>query len=200
MPPGRTVVVQPGDTLRELAEDAGLDVDEVREVNGLDDGEEVVAGMSLFLPAASAPAPAQTTPTKTPPPTKTPTTTTKLAWPLDGIVLRDFSATTAKKPGYDGLLIGAPAGTAVKAAAPGTVAFAGSQNTATGVFVVVDSGDLVVVYAHLKSAAVKQGQTVALGDVLGEIGASGLSGVSPRLQFQVRKNKAPIDPLPLLPP
>ena len=198
MPPGRTIVVRPGDTLREIADDAGLAEAEVREVNGLDDGEEVVAGMSLFLPASAVAAPVIEVPTKKK--TPLPTTKTTLAWPLDGIVLRDFSATTAKKPGFDGLLIGAPAGTAVKAAAAGTVAFAGSQNTATGVFVVVDSGDLVVVYAHLKAAAVKPGQTVAQGDVLGEIGASGLSGVSPRLQLQVRRNKAPIDPLPLLPP
>lgn len=197
MPPGRTVVVQPGDTLRELAADAGLSVAEVVEVNGLDGEDDIVAGQSLFLPAAQAPKPeTPTTKTKTP----LPPSTAKLAWPVDGIVLRDFATTTAKKPGYDGLLIGAPAGTAVKAAAAGVVAFAGSQNTATGVFVVVDGGDLVTVYAHLKSAAVKEGQTVAQGDVLGEIGASGLSGVSPRLQFQVRKNKAPIDPLPLLPP
>jgi murein DD-endopeptidase MepM/ murein hydrolase activator NlpD len=222
LPPGRAVVAQQGDTVRELADEAGLSEAEVREVNGLGPDDELVPGMRVFLPASApepppAPTPASSKPSKpvtsTPSKPSTPTSSTaRLVWPVEGLVLRDFAVAKGKKPGFDGLLIGAPAGTDVVAADEGRVVFAGTQNTATGNFVVVDHGELVTIYAHLRHVRVTAGQAVARGEVVGEIGATGLSGVSPRVEFQVRKKSfgdngrddnapaLPIDPLPLLPP
>ena len=206
LPPGTLVTVQPGQTVWEIAEEAGLSVEEIVEVNGLASADELAAGQVLFLPASGrGPLPVVPAPPTTTTPAVVPAGSASLVWPVDGVVLRDFSVAQrrgrAAKAGYDGVLIAAPAGTLVRAASGGTVAFAGDQGTTTGVFVVVDHpGELVTVYAHLKAARVSVGATVAAGDVVGEIGASGLSGVSPRLQFQVRRRKAPIDPLPLLPP
>ncbi len=200
LPPGYLVAVRPGQNAWDIAAEAGLPVEEIVEVNGLQSADEVAAGQVLFIPAGapalgvrSSPAPVPPAPSGGGP---------SLLWPVDGIVLRDFSAGSAKdRGGYDGVLIAAPAGTPVCAAAAGQVAFAGTQDTRTGVFVVVNHpGDLVTVYAHLKSTSVSVGQQLQAGDVVGVIGASGLSGVSPRLQFQVRRRKAPVDPLPLLPP
>jgi murein DD-endopeptidase MepM/ murein hydrolase activator NlpD len=117
------------------------------------------------------------------------------------MVLRDFASATSKNGGYDGVLIAAPAGTVVLAAASGRVAFAGSQQTALGTFVILEHDhDLVTLYAHLAAPAVQVGATVKAGDVIGVVGTSGLVGVSPRVQFQVRRKQQPIDPLPLLPP
>jgi LysM repeat protein len=205
LPPGYVVTVRAGQTVWEIADDAGLTVEEVVEVNGLESADEVAAGQVLFIPAASPPKTLAPDPViEQGPPASS--TSPSLQWPLDGIVLRDFSLASGSgsrpgKSGYDGVLIAAPGGTLVRAAAGGTVAFAGTQGTTTGTFVVVDHpGELVTVYAHLKLASVTTGQAVAAGDVVGEIGASGLVGVSPRLQFQVRRKKSPIDPLPLLPP
>ncbi|MDP2344813.1 MAG: LysM peptidoglycan-binding domain-containing M23 family metallopeptidase [Deltaproteobacteria bacterium] len=185
-----------GQTVWDIADAAGLTVEEVVEVNGLQSADEVAAGQVLFIPAAEPPKSATPDPITEPRPSSSSET---LLWPLDGIVLRDFSTKT--KGSYDGVLLAAPPGTLVRAAAAGSVAFAGTQGTTTGTFVVVEHpGELVTVYAHLKSASVTAGQAVQAGDVVGEIGASGLSGVSPRLQFQVRHRKAPVDPLTLLPP
>jgi murein DD-endopeptidase MepM/ murein hydrolase activator NlpD len=163
-------------------------------------------------PTAKPPAPKPPTPkppTTKPPTPKAPTTsppgpgasTALLAWPVDGLVLRDFAPATSKNAGYDGVLIAAPAGTVVHAAAPGRVAFAGSQQTALGAFVIIEHDhDLVTLYAHLAAPAVQVGATVKAGDVIGVVGSTGLVGVSPRVQFQVRQKQRPIDPLPLLPP
>ncbi|MEG4942765.1 M23 family metallopeptidase [Microcoleus sp. F4-D5] len=80
-------------------------------------------------------------------------------------------------------------GTQVLAAGEGTVAFAGSQG---------DYGNLVVVnhqagkqtrYAHLKDLAVKVGQKVQSGEVLGTVGTTGKRDIPPsHLHFEVRYN------------
>ena len=213
LPPGRMVEVQPGQTVWELAADNGLTVEEIVEVNGLRSADEVAAGQRLFLPAAGEPptrpsklspsqAPAQasaTAPALGSGTTETVVGDAPLAWPVDGVVLRDFAG--AGRRAFEGLAIAAPAGTPVGAAAAGRVAFVGDQGGRTGLLVVVEHpDDLITLYAHLSSTSVTTGQAVARGDVLGAVGNTGLLGMSPQLEFQVRRGKKPIDPLPLLPP
>ncbi|HEY1099602.1 MAG TPA: LysM peptidoglycan-binding domain-containing M23 family metallopeptidase [Myxococcota bacterium] len=217
LPPGQTIRVQPGQTLSQIARETGCSIEELVEVNGLRSPDDLRAGQLLFVPAMTVPGPSTgpTPPTPKPPTsprppsTRPPSTTPKplsspdalLAWPLDGLVLRDFAGPKAKTGAYDGILIAAPAKTAVQAAAPGKVAFVGSQDTALGLFVIVEhKDDLVTIYAHLHDAKVKAGDAVAVGDVVGTVGTSGLVGVSPRMQFQVRRQQVAVDPLPLLPP
>lgn len=215
LPPGRVVVVQPGQTLNEVARASGVSVEEIVEVNGLRSADEVSAGQTLFLPEPAAP-PLQVRPMPAPPPTTVPTTVpttptpptrpvlesaTVLAWPVDGVVLRDFLPPGDKKGPYDGLLLAAPADTPVRCARAGVVAFAGTQGTRLGTLVVVDHGDdLVTVYGHLGALRVKAGERLKAGDTVGVVGTSGLIGVSPRLYFEARKARVPVDPLSLLPP
>jgi lipoprotein YgeR len=215
LPPGMQITVAAGQTLTQIAAETGSTVAEIVDVNGLRSPNDIRVGQVLFVPSPSlsfpaavapTPAPAKPTPTKPTKPTKpTPAkpapSTALLAWPVDGMVLRDFASATSKNGGYDGVLIAAPAGTVVLAAASGRVAFAGSQQTALGTFVILEHDhDLVTLYAHLAAPAVQVGATVKAGDVIGVVGTSGLVGVSPRVQFQVRRKQQPIDPLPLLPP
>jgi murein DD-endopeptidase MepM/ murein hydrolase activator NlpD len=228
LPPGIEVVVVAGQTLTQIARETGSSVEEIVDVNGLRSPDDIRVGQVLFVPSPSRsfplpqkPPPASTPPATKPPATKPPATkpptqqpatpsptkpptapsTAVLAWPVDGLVLRDFAPATSKSAGYDGVLIAAPAGTVVLAAASGRVAFAGSQQTALGEFVIIEHDhDLVTLYAHLAAAAVQVGATVKAGDVIGVVGSTGLVGVSPRVQFQVRQKQRPIDPLPLLPP
>ena len=207
--PGTTVVVAAGDTLTRIAAAHGVSVGELVEVNGLS-GDALAVGQRLFVPASSTLSPASplAPSSSSSPPTSPPTSPdATLRWPVDGIVLREFAApqrATGRRPareGYEGVLIAAPGGTPVQAAASGTVVFAGSQGTTNGIFVVVDHGaGLVTVYAHLARAAVSAGAAVQAGDIVGDIGATGLTGASPRVQLQVRREGVPIDPAPLLPP
>jgi lipoprotein NlpD len=208
LPPGRTIVVQRGDTLAEIARETGVSVEEIVEVNGLRSADSIVAGQTLFVPAPpdARPRPAPPGPPPSPPPAPHPPPTTMvpetpLGWPVDGVVLRDFVAPGGKQAAYEGILMAAPTGTVVVAASDGVVAFAGTQGTRLGTLVVVDhGGDFVTIYGHLAAARVKAGQRVTRGAPLGVVGTSGLMGVSPRVYFEVRQKRVPVDPLPLLPP
>src|SRR5919201_1069768 len=97
---------------------------------------------------------------------------------------------------HEGIDIGVPEGTPVRAAAPGTVTFAGSFD-GDGNAVVIDHGAGVsTAYLHLSAILVSAG-TVAAGS---EIGTSGCTGYcfGPHLHFDLRIAGRPIDPLPVL--
>ncbi|MCC7110286.1 MAG: M23 family metallopeptidase [Deltaproteobacteria bacterium] len=198
-PPGRMHVVAAGETVWDLARQSGLSVEEIVEVNGLRSADEIAEGQILFLPAGAAPAIDAPTTAERDEPTPAPPSQgdAPLAWPVDGVVLRGFSS---GKRAHEGLLLAAPAGTAVRAAAAGEVAFVGNEGTTLGLLVIVrHAEDLVSVYGHLDRAEVSTGQAVARGQTLGVVGTTG--GVeTPRLHFQLRRGRTPIDATPMLPP
>ena len=126
-------------------------------------------------------------------------------WPLQGDIVSRFGPRTAGGRS-DGVNIVAAEGDPVRAAAGGTVVYAGDQvKGGFGKLVLVEHPDRwFTVYAHLSDIAVKMKQTVAQGQQLGRAGRTGNVG-SPQLYFEVRHAPAagdrarPVDPLPLLP-
>jgi murein DD-endopeptidase MepM/ murein hydrolase activator NlpD len=87
-----------------------------------------------------------------------------------------------------------PAGRPVKAPAGGRVVLAGARYF-TGNTVVIDHGmGLFSLLAHLSEIDVQSGATVATGDVVGKVGATGrVTGA--HLHWTVRLNGARVDPL-----
>lgn len=80
-------------------------------------------------------------------------------------------------------------GTEVLAAGGGTVAFAGLQGNYGNLVVVNHEAGKQTRYAHLKSMAVKVGQKVRSGEVLGTVGTTGKPDIpQPHLHFEVRYN------------
>ena len=111
-------------------------------------------------------------------------------WPVDGQIL---SAYGPKGGGQrnDGVNIGAPAGTPVRAAAGGKVVYSGGDVPGFGVTVLIQHEDgWVTVYGHLARADVRMQQQVRAGDVIGQVGSTG--GVSqPQLHFEIRYSPSP---------
>jgi len=90
-----------------------------------------------------------------------------------------------------------PSGRPVNAPAAGRVVLAGALYF-TGNTVVLDHGEgLFSLLAHLSEIDVQTGATVAVGDVVGKVGATGRV-TGPHLHWTVRLDGARVDPLSLL--
>jgi murein DD-endopeptidase MepM/ murein hydrolase activator NlpD len=101
-----------------------------------------------------------------------------------------FSGRRAFHAGVD---FAASAGTAILAAAAGTVSFAGFH-AAYGWMVEIEHGNqLTTRYAHASSLKVARGQLVRAGDTVASVGSSGRS-TGPHLHFEVLRRGQPIDP------
>lgn len=97
---------------------------------------------------------------------------------------------------HKGLDIAAPKGTAIKAAAGGTVIFAsnGSPYSGYGNCVVVQSNSsLIIIYGHCSKLYVTKGETVSQGQIIGAVGSTGYS-TGNHLHFEIRYNGTAINP------
>jgi murein DD-endopeptidase MepM/ murein hydrolase activator NlpD len=109
---------------------------------------------------------------------------------------RSFYNGEARSP-HAGADFLSPAGRPVKAPAGGRVVLAGNRYF-TGNTVVIDHGmGLFSLLAHLSEIDVQTGATVAAGDVVGKVGATGRV-TGPHLHWTVRLNNTRVDPLSLL--
>ena len=101
---------------------------------------------------------------------------------------------------HAGLDLPTAQGTPVLAAAPGRVTWAGTRDGGWGMLVTVaHPGGVRTMYAHLSTVAVKLGDFVAGGTVIGSVGSTG-DATGPHLHFEVRVDGAAYDPLRLLVP
>ncbi|CAN7721409.1 peptidoglycan DD-metalloendopeptidase family protein [Paraburkholderia sp. 22099] len=116
-----------------------------------------------------------------------------LLWPLRGPVLKTFA------PGRsNGIVIGGRPGDPVKAAATGRVVYAGTGIEAYGPLIIIKHDDsLITAYGQNSTLLVKEGDAVAQGQTIGEVGVDGRGVAS--IQFEVRQNGQPVDPLAWLP-
>ncbi len=135
--------------------------------------------------------------------------------PIPGDVGSGFR--TARRPGHDGVDIGARKGTPIRSASSGRVVVsrcdpdrAGRLSCdvdgwpdkgGCGWFVdILHAGNVITRYCHMVSKPrVRVGQTVKAGEVIGEVGSSGNSS-GPHLHFEVhthgdRSSRGAIDPV-----
>ena len=98
---------------------------------------------------------------------------------------------------HHGVDYAAPAGTPVHSVADGTVTFAGWDRGGGGnTLKIKHAGNLETGYLHLKSFAkgIKVGSRVSQGQLIGYVGSTGAS-TGPHLDYRIKKNGTPIDPL-----
>lgn len=114
-------------------------------------------------------------------------------WPSGGTILQNFDETSSK-----GVALSGKAGDVVRAAADGRVIFSGAGPRGYGNLIIVKhQNELLSVYAHNRSLAVKEGENVKRGQKIAELGDSGTD--KPKLHFEIRQQGKPIDPLAVLP-
>jgi lipoprotein NlpD len=103
-----------------------------------------------------------------------------------------------------GILLSGRLGQDVRAASAGRVVYAGSGLRGYGNLIIIKHADSVLsAYAHNREMLVRDGQEVAMGQVIAHMGQVIETGKSPQqsaiLYFEIRQNGRPVDPLPFLP-
>jgi lipoprotein NlpD len=115
------------------------------------------------------------------------------SWPVKGKIVGTFNDSTNK-----GITIAGKLGQPVLASAPGRVIFSGIGIRGFGKLVVIKHNNTYLsVYAHNSELNVKEGQTVAKGQKIAEMGNTDADQV--KLHFEIRRFGKPVDPLKLLP-
>ena len=116
-------------------------------------------------------------------------------WPASGKVISTFNDSANLK----GIGIAGKPGQAVLASAPGRVIFSGTGIRGFGKLIVIKHNNTFLsVYAHNKELLVKEGQNVAKGQKIAEMGSTDTDQV--KLHFEIRRFGKPVDPIKLLPP
>lgn len=129
--------------------------------------------------------------------------TPSFAWPiLDPSYVRknSFAAKLPSGKPHAALDMGA-AGDVVRATAVGKVLLARDTKDARGKAVILDLGNgWEARHYHLNTFTVAKGDTVAQGQQIGVVGATGLPKNNPHLHFEIRRAGIAVDPIALLPP
>ena len=116
-------------------------------------------------------------------------------WPASGKVVSTFSETATLK----GIDIAGKSGQPVVASAAGKVVYAGTGLRGYGKLIIVKhNATFLSAYAHNKEIDVKEGQQVAKGQKIAEMGDTDADQV--KLHFEIRRLGKPVDPTRYLPP
>jgi murein DD-endopeptidase MepM/ murein hydrolase activator NlpD len=123
------------------------------------------------------------------------------SWPVMGWLSSPFGARkdpfTGAPDFHTGLDISAGQGTPVKATADGTVESAGYNGNYGNSIVITHGFGIATRFGHLAQYAVRPGQKVRRGEIIGYVGATGRA-TSPHLHYEILLNGQPSNPLRLL--
>lgn len=204
--PGPAVVhvVQPGDTLWDIASRYGTRVEDLMALNNLGHSEWIrpgqrlvisgdalprhrqIAGQSRRDGSASGQAMAGIAALRA---------SGGLAWPSRGNLTSRFGR--RYRSHHDGIDLAAPRGTPFYAAADGVVEFAGWEGGYGRVIYINHGGGVVTLYGHASKILVEPGQRVIKGQLIGRVGCTG-SCTGSHLHFEVRIDGRAVDPLKYL--
>ncbi|ADI03045.1 MAG TPA: M23 family metallopeptidase [Syntrophothermus lipocalidus] len=176
--------VKTGETVWKIARMYQADVNEILNANRITRPERLRAGTVLLIPG-SKPYPVVA-------PTSRGFLTSALSWPLVGTITSKFGG---RKSGFHhGVDIAAKKGTPIRAADAGEVIFAGWKPVYGQTVIIKHPGNKTTLYGHASKIKVKKGQKVRRGQVIAEVGSSGVS-TGPHLHFEVRVDDEVKNPL-----
>ena len=210
--PPRTHIVRFGDSVNLISQRYAVSPYQLAQLNNLDAPFELTVGQRLQLPMSldfsvldsgvpDGASPAVAVPTQPSQPRKK-IVAPKLgaggfSWPVEGEIIAEFGP-SARGVHNDGVNIAADMGAPVTVSANGTVAFVGDNIKNFGKLVLVKhDGGIITAYAHLDSISVSEGDVLAAGESIGNVGATGRVD-RPQLHFEIRKSRQPIDPRSLI--
>ena len=114
--------------------------------------------------------------------------------PVSGMISSRFGDRSGvRRYTHTGTDIAAPMGTAVTAAAAGTVAQAGWNGSYGNCIIINHANGVQTWYAHLSKMNVSVGQQVDTSTIIGNVGSTGNS-TGPHLHLEIRINGAPVNP------
>jgi lipoprotein NlpD len=195
--------IQSGDTLFKIAFEYGLDYRDLAAWNDLLDPAQIQSGSMLRLTAPKSVVTTSALPAKStiasrviksdPPSPVEDAAPDSWVWPSKGAMLVRFGDGLSK-----GIDIGGLVGHAVQAAASGKVVYAGSGLRGYGKLIIIrHNKTLLSAYAHNARIFVVEGQQVARGQPVAEMGDTDTDRV--KLHFEIREFGKPVDPLKYLP-
>jgi lipoprotein NlpD len=223
-------IVKPGDTGIAIARAYAVPWSRIVEANGLTDPFILSVGQRIRIPGAEAPAeqtmearaaafkldiediltggePAQTAGSSLPAPSTGPLPagvavgepslfTGGFIWPARGNLTTRFGP-AGEGEINQGIEIATGPAAPIRASSDGVVAFVGNNVAGFGGMILIRHGNgWITAYGRAASTSVTRGQTIKRGDVIGATG----SGTGPKLYFEMRKNRVPVDPIKQLPP
>jgi murein DD-endopeptidase MepM/ murein hydrolase activator NlpD len=188
--------VAKGDTLETVAKKYKGDAEEIALYNEIETDDALAVGTTVIIPSGVLSAPTT--------PARASSSSTARTVPLqgaggpayDGFYLWPVNGGTKTQGihGYNGIDIGAKAGTEIYAAASGVVLVArnnGGWNGGYGNYVVVQHNNgTQTLYAHATTVLVAPGDTVSQGQTIATVGRTGQS-TGNHLHFEVRGAKNP---------
>lgn len=117
-----------------------------------------------------------------------------LIQPISGVITSRFGASSSiRRSSHTGLDISASAGTPIKAAASGTVTFAGYKGSYGNMLVITHGNGVQTYYCHCSKLYVGVGTQVSQGQTVAAVGSTGNS-TGPHLHLEVRVNGVAYNP------
>ena len=186
---GIPYVVKKGDTLSKISQTYNIPLEVLVDVNNIQ-RDLIIPGQNVFLPGARMPARELSL-----------AIGTLFVNPLKGTGYKMSSPFGWREDPFGGgqrlheaLDLAISTGTPIKAASSGKISMVG-LSPVYGKYIIINHGDnYQTLYAHLSEYSVKQGDTVAQGAKIGEVGSTGLS-TGPHLHFALYKNGRAVNPL-----
>jgi murein hydrolase activator len=118
----------------------------------------------------------------------------RLAWPVPGRIVARFGQARGGGLKWNGVMIEANRGTAVRALYDGRVAYA-DWLPGMGLLLIIDHGGYMSLYAHNEQLYKSAGDRVEGGEAIGTVGDSG-GRSQPGLYLEIRRGAKAVDPVP----
>lgn len=189
-----------GDTLLAIANKYDIETTDIAEYNKLADTHALSIGDKLIIPGGAISVPRVVPPVigsrrladkedsgPTPEPIKS--AGSGMVWPTATKHISQYF-----RWGHTGIDIDSRKSQSIYAALDGTVEFAGWLGAYGNLMIVNHGNGLQTYYAHNSKHYVGQGESVAKGQAIAQMGSTGRSS-GPHVHFEVRRNGTPINPM-----